>query len=276
MIRPITLVFATALLWLGAATAARALPIAEESFDYESDSPMAGLAGGKGWDGGWFVSPLHKSDNRVTGPGLSFAGLAGGGMKMKQVGNDVRSFRKIDVTRKEVSGLVVDGQYGKTLGKAGTSIWIGFLIAVSSYPKVAYGGIHLCDGLGDLTKDPFGDKQAHQRISMGRSNMSKNWYLGRVTNGGPGAGKWESDVRADTTVRLLVYRLDFAANGVTAQLFIDPMPGRAPADSSAKITATNVTPFRFNTLSVGSGGGAEFYLDEIRIGSEFADVAPAK
>ena len=195
---------------------------------------------------------------------------------MRQVGNDIRSYRKIDMSRKEMVPFVTEGKYGKTLGKEGTTIWIGFLISVSSYPKVAYGGIHLCDGLGDLGKDPFGDKKAHQRISMGRSNMSKNWYLGRVTNGEPGAGKWESNVRADDTIRLLVYRFDFRSGSVAARLFIDPELGKEPDAKAAMITADNVTDFRFNTLSVGGGAGAEFFLDEIRIGTEFIDVAPRK
>jgi hypothetical protein len=256
-------------------TPARAVVIAEESFDYEAGTQLKGANGGTGWDGAWFVSPSVRSDNQVAAGSLTYDGLTRRGNRMKQIGGDVRSFRKIDTSRKEVAPFVVDGEYGKTFGKDGTTIWISFLISVSSYPKVAYGGIHLCDGLGDLTKDPFGDKKAHQRISLGRSNMSKHWYLGRVTNGGPRSGKWESNVRADDTVRFLVYRFDLKEGDETAYLFIDPVPGKEPDVKTAAITATNVSDFRFNTLSVGAGGGAEFFLDEIRIGTEFKDVAPA-
>jgi hypothetical protein len=73
-------------------------------------------------------------------------------------------------------------------------------------------------------------------------------------------------------VRLLVYRFDFKAGNETARLFVDPRPGQEPDPKSAAITATDVTDFRFNTLSV----GAEFFLDELRIGTQFADVAPVK
>ena len=260
-------------LLIGPASALAEL-IAEEDFDYPANTPMKDLKGGTGWDGPWFGSPLVRNDNRVVGPGLAWGSLATAGNKMKQIGGDVRSFRKIDVNRPQIAALVTEGKYGKTLGKEGTTIWIGFLIACRSFPNTAYGGIHLCDGLGDLTKDPFGDKKAHQRISMGRSNMSKNWYLGRVTNGDPGAGKWESRTRADDTVRFLVYRFDFHKGSVAARLFVDPTPGKAPDPQAAALTAPEVTDFRFNTLSVGAGGGAEFDLDTIRIGSEYNDVAP--
>src|SRR5262249_40618385 len=87
-------------------SSARAAVIAEESFDYKPNSPIAGANGGMGWDGAWFGSPLHKNDNQVIGPGLSFANLTSAGNKMRQVGNDVRSFRKIDTSRREVAALV--------------------------------------------------------------------------------------------------------------------------------------------------------------------------
>jgi hypothetical protein len=248
--------------------------IAAESFDYRLDTPLRGANGGTGWDGPWFASPLRKNDNLVVEPSMTHPGLAVAGGRMKQIGQDVRSFRKIDLRRKEIAPLVADGAHGKALGKPGTTVWIGFLIAMPSHPQSAYGGIHLCDGLGDLTKDPFGDKRTHQRISMGRSNTSKGWYLGRVTNGAPGAGKWDSEVAVDDKTRLLVYRFDFHAKAVEAWLFIDPALDEEPAAKFASLHAKDMTPFLFNTLSVGSGGNAIFHLDEIRIGSTFGDVTP--
>jgi hypothetical protein len=258
---------------LAPAAPVRAELIAVESFDYRLDAPLAGANGGTGWDGAWFVSPLVRNDNRVIGPTMSYPGLPVAGGRMHQAG-DVRSFRKLDLSRKAVAGLVTRGEHGPALGKAGTTIWIGFLIAMPSHPKQAYGGIHLCDGVGDLRKDPFGDKKAHQRISLGRSNTSKGWYLGRVTNGGPGAGKWDTNIRVDDRTRFLVYRFDFRDDTVEGWLFIDPKPKEEPATRIAALHATGITRFHFNTLSVGCGAGSTFHLDELRIGSTFPDVAP--
>jgi hypothetical protein len=258
------------------ATAVSAEPIAVESFDYKEGSPLAGASGGSGWKGPWLVSPLVRKDNRVVGPTMAYPKLSVAGGRMKQVGDDVRSFRKLDLGRKEVADLVTKGDHGPALGKEGTTIWVAFLIANASAPKQAYGGIHLCDGLGDLTKDPFGDKKAHQRVSLGRSNTSKGWYLGRVTNGGPGAGKWDSKVVSDRKTRLLVYRFDFHKKHVEGWLFIDPPLQREPEAKSAAIHAEKMTRFHFNALSVGCGRGVVFHLDEVRIGRAFADVAPRR
>jgi hypothetical protein len=277
--------FVGARLWLAAALSlavgglpgadlAHAELVAEETFDYPADTRLTGANGGTGWDGAWFLSPLVSRDNRVVGTTMSYPNLRVGGRRLEQVGADVRSFRKLDLSRKEVSHLVTQGDHGPALGKTGTRIWIGFLIANPSHPKQAYGGIHLCDGLGDLGKDPFGDKRAHQRISLGRNNTSRGWYLGRVTNGGPGAGKWDSSVVADRRTRFLVYRFDFHEDRVEGWLFIDPALQQEPAAETAALHAREISRFYFNTLSVGCGQGTVFHLDEIRIGTTFGDVAP--
>lgn len=263
------------LTWLTLATGSlRAELLAEECFDYPANSPVAGCKGGRGWDGAWFASPRNGRDNQIVGPSMTFADLANHGNRMRQIGSDVRSFRRLDTRRKEVASWVVEGEHGLAYGKDGTTIWIAFLLAMTSHPKSAYGGVHLCDGLGDLKADPFGDKQKHQRISLGRSNTSKGWYLGRVTNGAPGAGKWDSGLAMDERPHFLVYRFDFKPGADEAWLFIDPKPGREPEARTAAVHATGISAFRFNTLSVGAGAGAEFHLDALRIGTTFADVAP--
>jgi hypothetical protein len=153
-------------------------------------------------------------------------------------------------------------------GKDGTTIWIAFVIACTSYPETGHGGIHLMEGV--VAKDYKDD----QRIQMGRRNQDSHWILARVTHGAPGEGKWNGTVTADATVRLLVYRFDFKPGSEEAWMWVDPKPGTAPAPSEANIHATDVTDFRFDAVNLGSGGGATFHLDELRIGTTFADVVP--
>ena len=258
-----------------AAESARAELIARESFDYAATN-VAHCNGGEGWQGAWFGSPLNARDNAVTTGGLAHASLAAAGGKMIENGGDIRSFRRIDTSGPALAGLLDEGASGKALGRDDTTIWIAFLIACDSYPVTAYGGIHLCDGLGDLNQDKFGDKRSHQRISMGRQNNDPHWYLGRVTNGGPGKGAWASPVTADRTVRLLVYRFDFKKGPEEAWMWIDPPLDAEPPASNAVVHADTVEDFRFNTLSAGAGGASRFLLDEIRIGTTFADVAPRR
>lgn len=249
----------------------RAVVIAEESFDYPTDKVLTGTDGGQGWDGPWFTSPLNKTDNRVVAASVLVPKARGNYLRLN--GDDVRNFRRIDTKRPEFARMLEGGPNGRGFGKPGTTVWCGFLIAVEGN-RLAHGGIHLCDGVGDLSKDIFGDKRAHQRIQLGRNNLLEHWILCRVTAGGPGAGKWESTVKADSTVRLLVYRFDFARESCDGYLFIDPQSDNEPNRDTAAIKAHEMTPFHFNTINVGSGGGAKYMLDEIRIGTEFKDVLP--
>src|SRR5207249_12268712 len=77
----------------------RHLLIAAESFDYRTTGPLSGLNGGTGWSGPWFTSPLNKEDNRSVARGMSFSGVAASGGNSVSPGREIRTFRKIDLSR---------------------------------------------------------------------------------------------------------------------------------------------------------------------------------
>ena len=265
--------FAVALI-IGLAAALPAVPekkgllIAHEGFDYKNGAGLNGLAGGTGWKGAWFGADAPNGV-KVAQPGLTFPGLLVTGNKLVQDGRDTRVFRYLDTGRPDVTALVEDGAHGKTFGKDGTTVWFSFLISCTSFPKVAHGGIHLMDGV-----ELGPDYKKTQRIQMGRQNVAKTWYLGRVDRGGPAKGDWSSTVVADGTMRLLVYRFDFKPGAEEGWMWVDPAPGKDPDLAKADIHAEKISDFRFNAVNVGSGGGAIYDFDELRIGTTFADVAP--
>jgi hypothetical protein len=167
--------------------------------------------------------------------------------------------------------LVCDGAYGKkAFGKHGTTIWIAFLIRKTG--GNAYGGIHFTDGF-EPEKDKYGFKP-RQRLSLGRNNMDTHYYLGRVTNGGKGAGSWKSKVVCDDKLRFLVYCFEFKDPAEEAWMWIDPVPGKEPSKADAEIHAGDVLHFCFNAVS--AGGAASYELDELGIGTSFNAVAPAR
>jgi hypothetical protein len=241
--------------------------IVYEGFDYAEGTDLKGQGGGLGWKDKWFGSAaggvvISKPVKEVAG--LPVAGLAG---TLK--GNDVRVFRTIDTDRPELAKWVDDSPSGKMLGKDGTTIWISFFISCTSYPKLAHGGVHLMEGvqLGPTYKKT-------QRIQLGRQNNDSHWFLGRVDQGGPAAGTWHGTVTSDKTVRLLVYRFDFKPGKGEGWMWVDPARGVAPDPAKADIHAAAIAPFHFNAVNLGSGGGATFFFDELRIGTSYADVVP--
>ena len=249
---------------------AHAQLIAHEGFDYPADAELKDQNGGIGWKGAWFAaSEAHGIT--IGAPGMTFSKIAVSGGKSRQDGRDTRIFRHLDTARPEFAALVEDGASGKTFGKDGTTIWIAFIIANTSYPKQAAGGIHLMDGvvLGANYKKT-------QRIQLGRQNLGDHWLLVRVDQGGPAAGKWDGTVTSDATPRLLVYRFDFKPGPEEAWMWVDPPPGMEPDLAKADLHAAQVADFRFNAVNVGSGNGATFDFDELRIGATFAAVTPLK
>lgn len=248
--------------------------ISSESFQYTAGK-ITSLNGGTGWSGAWFNSPLNSTDNKIDTVGLFLSPqITGAGNKNYQIGSDVRNFRYLDTTSAWLAPYLVNGTYGKTFGKESTTIWISFLISCSSYPTVAYGGLHLMDGVGDVTQDPFGFKQLHQRFQFGRDNTHSNYIMARVTNGLPGGATWQGHVQANTQVRLLVHRIDFHTGPEEAWMWVDPPAYVDPDTSTADLHVQNITDFKFNAVNIGSGSGAKFYFDELRIGTTYQSVVP--
>jgi penicillin amidase len=250
--------------------------IASESFDYPVGQKLSGLAGGSGWAGPWFTSPLNQDDSRIGRPGMTRPGLTATGGKVVTAGKEIRTFRTLALGRKDLAPWVDDGR----LGRDGSTVWIAFVTALSDLPgnsNEGYGSIHLNDGVGDLTMDQYGDKRNHQRIQIGDRNSATNYYFGRVTNGAPGSAGYDTTVPFDTTPHLVVTRIDFHPGDETFWLFIDPVPGQEPKDADAIATGP-LSDFRFDTVQVGSGGSRfpdeKVDTDELRIGTSYASVLP--
>jgi hypothetical protein len=254
---------------LGASAFAQLL--AYEGFDYKEGSSLTGANGGVGWKDAWF-SRGNATKGCTIGQPQSHPGLETSGNCCLQDGTDIRICRYIDTSRPEVADLVVDGANGKTFGKDGTTIWISFLISCTSFPKLAHGGIHFMDGIVPALQN----FKSTQRLQLGRQNKGDHWMLIRVDQGGPAAGSWDGTVSSDDKQRLLVYRFDFKAGAEEGWMWVDPEPAKEPDASKADVHASKIADFRMNAVNLGSGGGATFIFDELRVATTYAEVAPAK
>jgi hypothetical protein len=262
-------------------SAAQGLLIAYEGFNYPASAALQGANGGTGWSGAWLNSSLNNGvDNGVASGSMVFTGLPTSGGRLvthggtDPLGVDYRSFRHLDLSGPGLAALV---DTGPTLGKDGTSIWIAFLAALSAGANSngGFGGIHLYQGLGDLSVDPLGDKINHERVFMGDAASFTHWFLGRTCGGCMGATIDESAVTVSATVRLLVYRFDFLPGNETVHMFIDPPLNVVPNDTTAAVVQTQFLDFRFDTIEVGTGNGSpqeRMDIDELRIGTTFFDV----
>jgi len=216
---------------------ASAAPIASDSFNYTAGS----LGTANGGSGGWTTTWAGGSTN-VTSPGLTLNGVGSAANNKLTTNNDNNgAFRSVPAQ-----------------GTDGTTVWLGYLTSGTGAPVAAgYSGVSLFAG---GTENVFTGKRSNQTV------------LGVERSGGTGG---DSTASADTATHFLVYRIDFGA-GTTAgnekiTMYVDPTPGAAPNVSPA-VTLTDVTNFTFDRVRIQSGNGSAFNVDEVMLGTTFADV----
>ena len=252
---------------------AHAVLIAYEPFNYPAASNLSSNAGGSGWVGSWIYSPLISNHGTINATNLIYGKLSCAGGSLRTAANngiDNRDFRKLDTTNATV-GPWIDAA-GK-FGKCGTTFWIAFLARLASGANSGNGGVHLYDGLGDLTLSADGDKANHERMFMGDRASGTNWFLGRTCGGCPCGVFAESTNTVNGVLHLLAYRYDFIGTNVDVRLFIDPPLTNTPSNASAAATLSGLCGFDFDWVEMGSGSES-LDIDEFRIATTFAEAAP--
>lgn len=232
--------------WLAAAVffpwSCEAAPIAAESFDYATASPLTGQAGGGGWSGVW----SQDGESAVTGgAGLTFS---------DPLGNVL-----------DVSGLAVD-----TVGIATTrsirvfssshnDVWISMLFRLPS-TNSKFEGVTFARG----TQQVFTISNPSNTTGPGIFLVS-NLAGGASVNSGQGAF-------GQTHLIVLKMTKGGGTGGADrVEAFIDPMLTGVPTTPAATINGAN---FDFDRVRIAGQDGASLLVDELRVGDSFGDVTP--
>ena len=224
--------------------------LAYEGFDYgAAGATIQGQNGGTGWAGGWTAGGYNASihTNYVAGASsLTYPGLLTGGKSMTTVSEPA------------ISGLVRN--FAAPLGAANTTEYFSFLArpdgALSGGTFNNYFGMYLNASTGN---DMFIGKPGNGPINQ----------FALETRGGVMQAASGVSINPQQTY-LLVVRADFTASFDRFTLYVNPLVGSPePAFGTVK-----------NDSDVGTVSGVTLYstgaysLDEIRVGTTFADVTP--
>jgi hypothetical protein len=219
------------------ASMAQAAVIATESFAYTPGALGGQGSAVNGWSGAWTGSPAT-----VTSPGLTYTeggNILGSAATGKAEGLDGSHFRNLTASA----------------GGGTSTVYVSFIARSNDY---GYWGLSLFDN-------------GSENMFLGAPFEQTNWGFERAGGGGIAASTSPTNVQS-----FLVYRMDFSGGDVTTSLYVNPTLASEPG--SAAITGTRPT-FTFNRIRLEGGLGNSSIrageLDEIRIGTTWADVTPA-
>ena len=233
-------------LWLAAALPGHGALLAYEPFDYPPGTPLVGRTNGFGfkapWAPGGYNAKLYRLFRVKTGA-LNYPGLA------------TEGHAHISGEAAPAQGIAGMGRLLATnLGTANTTCYLSFL--------------HRPDGEGEFASIVLGTGAGNE-LAIGKSASTGEYYIsnrggvGRVLSGVP-------SVAGQT--RFLVVKMEFHEGPDRFTLYIDPKPGSAePANGYVKddldLTYAD-TIFLYSRTA--------WSVDEIRLGTTWADVTPAQ
>lgn len=255
--------------------ASQAASIASDNFDYPVGSTLSNVVGGTGWLGPWLGANFGAGpqiNEFVITNGYSWSNTSGGyilGSGGAIIDNDGaqnrQSFRQwFDPNTDITSNL-------------GTNIWYSF-IATFDAASGSGGSVNLFETLGDVTAGAgvacTGPAGAGQFVVQIRGPSGQGVFSGSTAN----------LVSSQPGTNLVVARVQLAPGPQTGFPLgsdrIDVWLNQTvePTNNSdlyfTGFAAPRAFPWSSGYLGIRTGGGCQMTIDEVKIGTSFADVVP--
>lgn len=213
--------------------------LAYEGFDY-GPGDMDGLNGGTGWASAWTTlnGGFKIKNSGLTSPTST---LPVTGNSADSVGGSLAQTRDLSAS----------------LGADGTTAWVSFLVETDT----RFGrGMALLLGESEDDIVTIGFNGDDFLITRDYSTST----AGSIDN-----------VVNDGQTYLLTARLEFFNGNDTITLYVDPTPGLGAPDSAQTLVFSDADLGDFTRVGLAGGFlGSKAVIDEIRVGSTFAEVAP--
>src|ERR1043166_2282525 len=203
-------------------------------------------AGNLGGNGSWTTS---ASQVQVHAASLSYAGL------QTSVGNDVTIIPTSSSAR----------TYLNFAAQTSGTTYFSFLVKINTAPSAQR-----------LVAYVFNSTSSSSSPTLGFFVTTGGQLAVGVSTGTP---QWTSTGLTSGSTNLVVVAYTFGSSGDSAQIWINPtsLGGSAPTATGSITSTTHSSSFSYfhlNSVSAGTGGGS-YEMDELRIGSTYADVTPA-
>ena len=252
---PLALVAGVAIVVFGCASQfARASLLVYEPFNYpagaldgQGDSSDLGFQNGTTWQNGGGTADA----NQVVSPGLQYVDSSGHSLSVE--GN------ALDLPGTEVDYRDISATYGS----AGQTLWISLL--AQGQDSGNYAGVSLINT----------NLSSKEILFLGQPSTNHWGFSDYSYQNGTGDNTQTAVSTNPASQAFLVYEISVPANGTgyTIDMWVDPQLGSS-LTSSPDASEVNTTDkfLEFNQLVLHSNESAQ--LDEFRIGTTYADVAP--
>lgn len=244
-----------------------AILVMEESFVYTAGEEINGKTGGSapgGFTAGWVSGDANAADRDViSNGGLSYQDLVVSGNALSlQVSPGSTALVSLDDRN-------LNNRTRTSLGGVGVSLWVGFLVRqdVQTNTVTDYFSISVLPTGGNPQVD-IGTRSDSAAFGLWAGNPAQ------ISNSAV-------NVAVNTTYFLVAKFTLLGTNLDTVDLFINPTPGSTePAIGSRAANLVNINFPGLDRFTVGAdhfddafGNEARWTVDEIRMGTSYADVA---
>lgn len=231
---------------------ARAGLVAYEPFNYDPGPPLIGSNGGIGFSQPWSPGGFNASifANYTVAPG-----------SLPDPAPATSGNRVTTVAQSAISGL--SRTLATPLGTPGTTEYLSFLIRPEGTVGAGIFGGFFGLYLNASTTGPT----ISQDLFLGKPGTSNQYS---IENRGGGNQHLSAVTATSGTTALLVLRMDFTAGIDRFTLYVNPSPGALEPSSGVVKQDSDVGIV--GALTLYSTGA--YSLDEIRIGTAYADVVP--
>ncbi|MDQ6631345.1 MAG: hypothetical protein M3Y82_06260 [Verrucomicrobiota bacterium] len=268
--------------FLSATSSSKATLLSYEGFDYTPGDSIVGQNGGSGFSEPW---QPNGNGGTATNQATSLSYTDAQGNRLVTLGGSLfLQGSTMDATNSAAAQPNRLLSYVRgTNGTDDTTTWVSFL-AVRQGPTTNLPAIPSNPYPRSANLSLFNSLPSNkEKLAMGNTALTSNNVVsiiptGNMTNAKPSTISY-------SRTNLIVVRIDHIAgtNFDNAYLFVNPLLGSEPTLSQADTNSLGAFDFSFNRIRPFAGGDrstsagspyAELVLDEIRIGTTYADVAP--
>jgi PEP-CTERM motif-containing protein len=216
-----------------------ASPVAYEGFDYAAGAPLTGQNGGTGWNNAWTISGAGST---IRSPGLTYTDT--NGVSLPVIGN-TGSFAAANAGNFRIPSTSPE--------TPGTTLYVSFIGRLDAVNANNYAGLSLFNG-------------GTETLFLGDPNVPTSWGMD------PKGGVASTGTTPVNIQEFLVYRIDFLASSAEIRLFENPLLGIEPAITAATAFTTKTAALNWDNVRIQANQTG--VIDEVRIGTTYADVAP--